>query len=277
MEQPPSPHEFLRDLTPALRQAAAIARALEGRVANRPKEGEESAVKAALTVADTAAQEALLFPLLRHFRGARLDAEERTPSVGQFTGEQDDTWIVIDPIDGTLRFFLERRGPYGIMAGLALRERFVAALVALPRELLFFQGAAGDGARSAQADGRFRAAVLHAEGRRVLTSPDLPEVVVEALRARGYEPAPACGGAISVAPLVPGVCGGIRVATRSISRRGRIGLRIAREAGAWVRDVHGAPFPDDLDAPAATLVVAASGTHGEALREALAAADYMRV
>ena len=54
------PDEFVRALAPALRQSASIARALEGRVANRPKRGEATPVKAALTIADTASQEALL-------------------------------------------------------------------------------------------------------------------------------------------------------------------------------------------------------------------------
>jgi len=70
------PESFVEDLRPAVRQAAAIARALEGRVPNRPKVGEDSAVKAALTVADTACQEALLVPLLRHLSDVQLEAEE---------------------------------------------------------------------------------------------------------------------------------------------------------------------------------------------------------
>ena len=49
-------------MAPAIRQAASIARALEGRVANRTKNG-EAAIKAALTLADTVSQEALLVPL----------------------------------------------------------------------------------------------------------------------------------------------------------------------------------------------------------------------
>jgi hypothetical protein len=61
------PEAFVRALAPALRQSASIARALEGRVANRPKHGEATPVKAALTIADTASQAALLVPLFEHF------------------------------------------------------------------------------------------------------------------------------------------------------------------------------------------------------------------
>ena len=100
------PEAFVRALAPALRQSASIARALEGRVANRPKPGEATAVKAALTIADTASQEALLVPLLEHFPTVRLAAEEDTPSTIQFASEGPEL-VVIDPIDGTLRFYLE--------------------------------------------------------------------------------------------------------------------------------------------------------------------------
>ena len=76
MRKAPAPDDFIGALAPALRQAASIARALEGRVANRPKRGEASAVKAALTVADTAAQEALLVPLYE--RLAKLNPNDKT-------------------------------------------------------------------------------------------------------------------------------------------------------------------------------------------------------
>ena len=48
--------EFVELLTPGVRRAASIARSLEGRVPNRPKRGEVTAAKQALTVADTQAR-----------------------------------------------------------------------------------------------------------------------------------------------------------------------------------------------------------------------------
>src|SRR5262245_60349956 len=131
------PEAFVRALAPALRQSASIARALEGRVANRPKRGEATPVKAALTIADTASQEALLVPLLEGFPKVRLAAEEDTPSTLQFPDDGPEL-VVIDPIDGTLRFYLEGMGPYAVMIGLARERVFEAALVALPREDLYF-------------------------------------------------------------------------------------------------------------------------------------------
>ena len=86
------PEAFVRALAPALRQSASIARALEGRVANRPKRGEATPVKAALTIADTASQEALLVPLFEHFPSVRLAAEEDTPSTARFAGPARSWW-----------------------------------------------------------------------------------------------------------------------------------------------------------------------------------------
>jgi len=263
----PSPEEFVRILAPAMEQAAAIATALEGRVANRPKSGEVTPVKAALTVADTAAQEALLVPLLARFRAARLEAEEDTRSVALFTGEAAELRIVIDPIDGTFHFFLGGRGPYAVMAGLAIADRYQAALIALPREGLCFSALRGGGARAAAG----QPAALSRAGRRVLVSDGVADAVAAQLGAQGFEVGLACGGAVAVAPLVPGVRGGLRVAKHaSISTRGRIGALIAAEAGALVETGAGEPFPVSLDEPARSLVVADDPEVAAAIRAALA-------
>jgi fructose-1,6-bisphosphatase/inositol monophosphatase family enzyme len=251
------PEAFVRALFPALRQAASIARALEGRVQNRPKSGAPSDVKAALTVADTAAQEALLVPLFEHFPEVALEAEEDTPTARRFP-RVAPRLVVVDPIDGTLRSYLDGLGPYGVLVGLALDGRYEAALVALPREGLFFTGVRGRGARAGRAGGRLRPARLDRGGRRVMVSYETPAGVRERLAARGFEVVQGCGGAIAVAPLIPGLAGGLRLAApgASISRQGRIGVLLAREAGARIAGEDGGPFPDALDAPARALLVA---------------------
>jgi fructose-1,6-bisphosphatase/inositol monophosphatase family enzyme len=270
--KPPVPAEFVQALAPALRQAAAVARAMEGRVANRPKQGEPSAVKAALTVADTAAQEALLVPLYEHFPQVRVAAEEDTPTVRRFAGS-GESLVVVDPIDGTLRFYLEALGPYAVMLGLALQGVYQAALLALPRENLFFSAVRGGGARVGVGDALPRRASAQASGRRVLISHDLPGPAVEVLLAHGYEVAPASGGAIAVAPLLPGVRAGLRyVARGSVSTRGRIGALVSAEAGAILRNARGAPFPDAIEERTSALLVAAEEADMAALLEALAAA-----
>jgi fructose-1,6-bisphosphatase/inositol monophosphatase family enzyme len=264
------PAHFVEMLAPALRQAASIARALEGRVQNTPKSSEETAVKQALTLADTATQEALLVPLLEHFPDVALEAEEDTETAAHFA-EAGSVRVVCDPIDGTLHSYLRGEGPYAVMLGLERAGRYDAALVALPREGLFFDAVRGAGARVARAGARPRAARLQASGNRVLVSHGMSESVAAALRAAGWDPVPACGGAVAVAPLVKGVRAGIRwgTAREGISIRGRIGLLIAREAGLLVGGDDGQPFPDDVRSYAPGLLVASSEQDLAVLRAAL--------
>ncbi len=253
----PEPEAFVRVLFPALRQAAGVARALEGRVQNRPKHGASSEVKAALTIADSAAQEALLVPLFEHFPAVALEAEEDTPTALRFPARAERL-VVVDPIDGTLRSYLDGLGPYGVLVGLAVSGRYEAALVALPREGLFFTGVRGRGARAGRAGARLRPARLDREGRGVMVSYETPAAVRARLRERGLEVVQGCGGAIAVAPLIPGLAGGLRIAPggQAISRRGRIGVLIAAEAGAHLAREDGSPFPDAIDEPARALLVA---------------------
>jgi fructose-1,6-bisphosphatase/inositol monophosphatase family enzyme len=272
MTPPKGPLDFVRVLAPAMAQAAAIASALEGRVPNVPKPGANSAVKAALTIADTAAQEALLVPLLAGFRDARLEAEEDTHSITLFDGSRSEARIVIDPIDGTLNFYLGGGGPYAVMAGLAIDGRYEAALVALPREGWFFEAVRGGGAQRAFAAERAKPATLSRDGRTLYLSDGVPEPVAQRLVASGFEVQRACGGAVAVAPLVPGVRGGLRVAKlKTISTRGRIGLLVAAEAGARIETGNGEPFPVSIDETAETLIVASDPEIAWKLRTALSA------
>lgn len=271
---PSRAEHFLAVIGPAVRQAASIARALEGRVRNRPKDGEDSAAKAALTLADTAAQEAILVPLLEHFPDVSVLAEEDTPSVGSFPHQADEC-VVIDPIDGTLRCYLEAAGPYAVMVGLSVCDRFEAAIVALPREGLYFEAVRGGAAFRARPGGPLRPVRVERGGGRVLVSPELPQPVAATLLEADYDLAVGSGGAIAVAPLIPGVQAGLRVArgTAGVSVRGRIGALIAVCAGATLEDERGAPFPDTLSAPARALLVSADERDRLALRQAAAALD----
>jgi fructose-1,6-bisphosphatase/inositol monophosphatase family enzyme len=263
---------FAEKLRPAIQRAAAFARGLEGKVSNSPKLGESSAVKQALTAADVGTQEIILEALLEHFPDVCLAAEEDTETVSAFPLDADAR-VVIDPIDGTLRSYLEASGPYAVIVGLAIRGLYRAALVSLPREGLCFDAVQGQGAYAAAHDkarARVRAA---ADGNRVYVSHGMPESVAEVLRSRDYEVVSACGGAVAVAPLVEGVCAGLRWADTElgISIRGRVGVLIAREAGALVGSTNGASFPEDMETPAATLLVASKPEQLEHLDEALAA------
>lgn len=253
---------------PAVRRAAALARALDGRVTNLPKADEPTPAKAAVTEADLAVQEELLEAVAPGFARARLDAEEQTPSVAAFTGEDPDTRVVLDPIDGTLHFFLERRGPYAIMIGLARGGRYEAAVIALPREELLLQAVRGCGARVGTERGE--PVKRPAPARRILVCDTTPEPVCRRLVERGYEIVFGSGGVAAIAPLVPGHAAGLRISrTGAISLRGRIGAFIAREANLAVRTLDGEAFPPDIDAPASSLLTAVSPAEADAVRSAL--------
>jgi fructose-1,6-bisphosphatase/inositol monophosphatase family enzyme len=272
MSKPPH-RDFARLLEPGVRRAAEIARALEGRVANRPKSHEESDVKQALTEADTLAQEALLDALHPLFPDVCLAAEEDTPGVSRFPGEADAR-VVIDPIDGTLHSYLEGSGPYAVMIGLVVGGMYESGLVALPREGLLFAGTRGAGAFTSRGGGPLRPARVEADGDRILVSHGMPEAVVSKLRDDGFEVISACGGAVAVAPLIRGVRAGLRFASNNdigISIRGRIGCLVAAEAGAIVRGDGGNEFPTDDTTRAATLRVTAQEEDQPRLARALEA------
>ena len=103
-----SPREFVEALTLPVRQAAAAAHWLEGRVANNPK-AEDSAEKSALTDADCVSQEILVTALAELYPQVVLDAEEDTPAVKAFAANDSPYTVRVDPIDGTLRY-LQRDG-----------------------------------------------------------------------------------------------------------------------------------------------------------------------
>ncbi len=266
--------DFAIEMAPALWRAAELARSLEGRVANSPKPLERTAAKQALTAADTATQEVLLEHLFKRFPYVSLAAEEDTPAVANFSCQDQDALVVIDPIDGTLHSYLEGSGPYAVIVGLALRGQFEAGLVALPREGLLLSAKRGCGAAMARAGGAFRSARVLADGQRILVSHGMPSAVCQRLREQGFDVVSACGGAVAVAPLIPGVRAGLRYAAgeQGVSIRGRVGALIAREAGAFVQGDAGQAFPPDLETPSSTLRVVAAEEDLRILDDGLQAA-----
>ena len=261
---------FVEAMRPAVASAGALARSLEGRVQNAPKLEESTAVKQAMTIADADTQEIVLKALLEQFPDVCLAAEEDTETVAAFP-KDSRAKVVIDPIDGTLRSYLEASGPYAVIVGLAVSEIYRASLVALPREGVMFDATSGQGAYATVAGRSRRAVQATPDGNRILVSHGMPEEVSEALRQRDYEVIPACGGAVSVAPLLKGVCAGVRKAPGplGISIRGRVGVLISREGGALVQAAGGAEFPVDMQGASETLLVASSPVHLDHLNEAL--------
>lgn len=266
--------DFVRLIEPGVREAASLARSLEGRVANVPKSHESTEAKQALTEADTRVQELLLAALRDVYPDVRLDAEEDTRAVGDFPDDAPAS-VIVDPIDGTLHSYLEGKGPYAVMIGLVDASRYAAGLVALPREGLLFAATRGCGALCARPGASLRGIRARADGRRVLVSNGTPKAAREYLRNAGYEVIPSCGGAVAVAPLIAGVRAGLRWSSSDgigISVRGRIGALIAAEAGALLLAEDDEPFPLDVTTRAATLRVAAREDDLELLAAALHAA-----
>ena len=266
--------DFIRRMAPAVAEAARLVRSLEGAVANVPKTHETGRAKQALTEADEQAQECLLGALVEHFPRVCVAAEEDTPTVARFPDE-GEARVVIDPIDGTLHSYLEAKGPYAILVGLVVRGRYEAGLVALPREGMLFAAARGEGVFRVRSGGPLRATGLQPRGTRILVSHELPPACGAWLERAGCEVVPACGGAIAIAPLIPGVRAGLRVSRSpgpGISIRGRIGVLLTALAGGVARGDAGMPFPEDDTTRAATLRVSAGEEDQRLLAAALAAA-----
>ncbi len=271
---PIDPVGFSISMTGVVRRAGEIAEALRGRAQNHPKLSESSAVKQALTEAVLRVQEEILQALLQDFPDCSLAAEEDTPSVSLFSSEAPAT-VIIDPIDGTLRSYLEGAGPYAVIVGLVLAGRVHAALVAVPQEGIVFRGAVGNGVQGILGAGEARDIRVRADGRRILVSHTLEGKLLRALEAEGFEVEPACGGAIAVAPLIPGVCAGLRLVASSaeggVSIRGRVGVLLAREAGAHIRGDAGREFPLDLESPNWSLRITANEEDQARIERALEA------
>ena len=267
------PAGFVEAVFPAVREAAAVARRLEGRVENHPKADESTEVKQALTVADTQVQEIILEVLLERFPDLGLAAEEDTPRVARFR-ENPAQWVVIDPVDGTLLSYLRGEGPYAVLVGLVVDGHYRAALVALPREGLLFDACENGGARVSRPGGSRRQVRVSHTGDRILLSHGTPAGVAAFLQERGFETVSSCGGAVAVAPLIPGVRAGLRWVPEGngISIRGRVGVLVSQEAGAKVYGSAGAPFPGDPDSRASTLLVCSEESDRELLEAALATA-----
>ncbi len=263
---------FVEQMLPAVTRAAAHARALEGRVRNAPKQDEASPEKQALTQADLETQELVLEALYKAFPEVSVAAEEDTPTATRFPVEASGC-VIVDPIDGTLRSYLEGHGPYSLIVGLAVDGIYRAGIVALPREGIVFDGTCEGGAFVTRPGRKRKPAKPRCDARRVLVSNGVDEAAAEVLRRHDYEVIRASGGAVAVAPLIDGVCAGLRHSRSEggISVRGRVGALISRAAGAIVHGDGGAPFPEDTSTPAPNLLVTAHEQDLEALNDALAA------
>jgi hypothetical protein len=266
-----SGREFVERMALPLWQAAAAVRWLEGKVENFPKHDAPTPAKAALTYGDCVSQEVLLTALHAHYPGVEIDAEEDTPTAQRFSANRTPDRVLIDPIDGTLRY-VQRDGYYAILLGLEREGRVEAALIALPQEDLVVRAVRGEGAEAARGGGRFApiSAAQESGGHRLLVSYDLPPGVAPRLRAEGYELVRAAGGAIGIAPLLPDACAAIRTSgdAAGVSRRTWVSTLATLEAGGAVETTTG-PLPECYTPGISGVLVARSAAEISALRKLL--------
>jgi hypothetical protein len=198
----------------------------------------------------------------------QIDAEEDTPTARAFAANSSPYRVVIDPIDGTLRY-LQRDGLYAILVGLEHEGLVEAALVAVPQADLLFRAVRGGGAEVASRGGVFVPAV-RGTGSRLLVSHGLPRRTVERLEQRDLELLVAAGGAIGVSPLLVGTRGGVRISVepQGLSRRTWVSALIAREAGCATEALRG-PLPERYEPGVRGVLVADSAAEVESLRTAL--------
>lgn len=266
-----SAREFVERMTLPLWQAAAAVRWLEGRVENFPKHDEATPAKAALTYGDCVSQEVLLTALHAHYPWVEIDAEEDTPTAQRFSGNRTPDRVLLDPIDGTLRY-VQRDGYYAILLGLEREGRVEGALIALPQEDLVVRTVRGEGTEVARAGGPFEP--IHAAqelgGDRLLVSYDLPPGVAPRLRSEGYELVHAAGGAIGIAPLLPDALAAIRTTNDAagVSRRTWVSTLATLEAGGAVETLTG-PFPERYQPGIQGVLVAPGAAEISALRKLL--------
>ena len=107
MRKQPNLNAFAAMMTSAVQRAAITAHKLEGRVTNTPKTSELTAVKQALTEADTRVQEEILEVLIEHYPEVCLEAEEDTQRVKDFP-VHGDALVIIDRL--TARFSPTSKG-----------------------------------------------------------------------------------------------------------------------------------------------------------------------
>jgi fructose-1,6-bisphosphatase/inositol monophosphatase family enzyme len=266
-----SAREFVAQMTLPLWQAAAAVRWLEGRVENFPKSDESHPAKAALTYGDCVSQEILLTALHAHYPWVEIDAEEDTPTAQRFSGNRTADRVLVDPIDGTLRY-VQRDGYYAILLGLEREGRVEAALIALPQEDLVVRAVRGEGVEAARAGGTFEPIALAQDpgSERLLVSYDLPPGVAPRLRAEGYELIRAAGGAIGIAPLLPDTLAAIRTTNnpQGVSRRTWVSTLATLEAGGAVETVTG-PFPECYTPGIQGVLVASGAAEISAFRKLL--------
>ena len=259
------PESFLSHMRLAAEQVGVVALQFRGKVANVGKsmptdeDPVHRAAAEALSDVDLASQEIILLSLAAHFPFVRLDAEEDTPLVERFAGNDSRYTVVIDPIDGTLNY-LSLRGEFGVLIGLLEDDRFIASLCHFPLRKETFVAVRDRGAfrydLSSRAGSRERV-IAGTDSRLVYVNSGTGPEVIARVKAAGYEPARSGCSAIDSTVCATGLAAAA-ITMRAPSIRRSVGTLISREAGGILTLATGEPYDCTHPRGLTSLVVAES-------------------
>lgn len=258
------PESFLSHMRLAAEQVGALSLQFRGKVANVGKtiEGDDDPVHRlaaeALSDVDLASQEIILLSLAAHFPFVRLDAEEDTPLVARFSGNDSRYTVVIDPIDGTLNY-LSDRGQFGVLIGLLEDDRFIASLCHFPLRKETLVAVRDRGAfrydLSIRAASRARV-IAHATSRLVYVDSATSAETIARLNAAGHETARSGCSAVAATVAATGLAAA-SICMKPPSIRRCVGTLISREAGGVLTFATGEPYDCTHPRDVPSLVVAA--------------------
>jgi fructose-1,6-bisphosphatase/inositol monophosphatase family enzyme len=270
-ETPPQAIQFIRTFRLAALQAGSVARRLQGEVSTQKKAGQTTPEGAALTLADLATQDVILWLLHDAFPEAALDAEEETQTVRLFpVPDPDRPLIVVDPIDGTLNYS-QGSGDYAVMGGWLTGQAFQAALVHFPVWEETFWAWREGGCWHQKGSAPPVQITPRGNPRRILVQPKLPKPWRQSLRDAGFDLfASHCSAVDTTAPLHGQAAAAISVGP--CSRRRPVGLFLTLVAGGTVlfggRTWHGQD-PVGWTQPGEAIIVATNETLAQTIHASL--------
>ena len=242
---------FVEKVVLAVTTAGLVAVELQERVTNLKKIG-VSTKKRALTQADLACQEIILKCVLDCHPEVILHAEEETNLAKRFTSQDSEWMVIVDPIDGTLRYF-DGDASFGIQVALIHKDIYVAAIVGLPKRNIVLSAMKGMGT------------FLHSGSTvRIDRIPECQKVVFchdkvlsserKTIHSLRFDTSTRCGAEITTAPVIGSAVAGIR--PEYVSLFGRIGALITIEAGGFCCDKKGQQIKQITSTSMSSLIVA---------------------
>lgn len=246
----PSVFSFAKKIVSAVTIANLVAVELQSKVTNLQKIG-FSIKKQALTQADLACQEIILKYALEFCPDANLYAEENTNLTKRFSNQTSEWTIVVDPIDGTLRYF-EGSASFGIQVALIYKDIYVAAIVGFPKKNIVLSAIKGKGVFM-HSGSSIRIDKIPECQKVIFCHDEVPPSEIQKIHSLGFKTSMRCGTEITTAPVLGNAIAGIR--PENVSLFGRIGAMITIEAGGFCCDNKGQQIEQITSTPMSSLIV----------------------